>query len=318
MILPAKADRGIVVFWLFPSLLYETRLVVGFGLIVLGAALQFLTVALMLGLVGIVAGNALLLAKGYDNRVDAGGFDPDAHWERVDMEKLQELKDLDRRMRKWDRSAIDVTNWLGAVTFVLVAGGLVAAAVVQSGPLRIVAIDGLALFVPHWITGTRSILRKPGLLVRIGAIEEVLNRARRRLADHQLSFMMLISGGDPPVPSDVKFKVDVAGHHPDFLGLYGQVVINEVQGTSYPYFYVVLVARKGFGLRDVFHGYRTSREITKEFKRQDEVEVFVIRQHTTDESGYHTGPAEAATILFEGLKVSERVAGGAVPSSPPG
>jgi len=318
MILPAKADRGIVVFWLFRSLLYNTRLVVGFGLIVLGFAVQFLAGELILGLVGIVAGNVVFLVKGYDSRVDAGGFDPDTHWERTDVEKLQELKDLDRRMQKWHRSFIDVTNWLGAVTFVLVAGGLVAMAVVQSGSLRIVAIDGLALFVPHWITGTRSILRQPGLLVRIGAIEEVLFRARRRLADHELSLMMLLSGGDSPVPSDVKFKVDVAGHHPDFLGLYGQVVINEVQGTSYPYFYVVLVARQGFGLHDVFRGYQTSPEITKEFKRQDEVEVFVIRQHTTDESGYHTDKGQAVTILFEGLEISERVAGGAVPTSPPG
>jgi len=102
--------------------------------------------------------------------------------------------------------------------------------------------------------------------------------------------------------------VDIEGQHPDFLGLYGQVVLNDVQGTSYPYFYVVLVAKDGFGLRDAYQQFQPDEDITKEFKREDQVEVMVIRQYTTDKSGYHTKPLIANGIFYAGLNVAEEVA----------
>jgi hypothetical protein len=88
------------------------------------------------------------------------------------------------------------------------------------------------------------------------------------------------------------------------------VVINEVQGQSYPYFYVVLVARRDFGLHQAFREFKPGGNITKEFKPQREVEVLIIRQHTTEESGYHTDGDTAKSILLWGLRVAERVAGG--------
>ena len=172
----------------------------------------------------------------------------------------------------------------------------------------ILVLDAAVLLLPHWFTGVRSILRMPGLLVRLEAMEAVLERARRRLKDHEVNLLMLLTGGDVALPEDVKFKVDLAGHQDDFLGLYGQVVINAVQGTSYPYFYVVLVARKGYGLRDVFKAHNPGKDITKEFKYEGEVEVLILRQHTTERSGYHTKPKVAETIFYEGLGLAEKVA----------
>lgn len=309
MILPSEEERGIVVFWVLPSVPYQTRLKIAFLLVAVGFIIQIPTRAVLPGIIGIVLGNLLLLVKGYDNRVDPRGFEPEAHWERAGMEKLDELKALDRKMRKWDESFLDITNPLGGVVFVFVFGGLGAAAWFSRGELQILAIDAIALFAPHWLTGIRAILRRPGLLVRIDAIQGVLQGARRHLEQHNVTPLMLLGGGESPIPEDIKFKVDIADHHPDFLGLYGQVVINEVQGKSYPYFYVVLVARNGFGMRNAFQRFRTTSNITKEFKREGEVEVFIIRQHTTDKSGYHTEPFTASTILREGLKVAEDVAG---------
>ncbi len=312
MILPTRADRGIVVFLLFPSLAYERRLMVSFGLIVVGFGVQIFTTAtfpgLLLGLLLLIAGNALLLVKGYDNRIDWGGFDPDARWERVDIEKLDELRALDKKIKRWDLSAIDVSNPLGVVTFLFVMGGLGALLLLSRGTLKIVALDALVLLVPHWLTGMRSILRTPQLLVRIDTMKEVLNRAVTRLKDHRVTPLLLLRGDEARLPEDVKFKIDIAGQHPDFLGLYGQVVINDVQGKSYPYFYVVLVARKGYGLEDAFRTFRPSDDITKELKREQEVEVMVLRQHTTKTSGYHTKPAVATGIFFAGLNVAEQVA----------
>jgi hypothetical protein len=119
---------------------------------------------------------------------------------------------------------------------------------------------------------------------------------------------MLLPGGAARIPEDVKFRVDLADRDKDFLGLYGQVVINDVQGTSYPYFYVVLVAKQGFGLGTVYREYAPPRNIVKELNTEREVEVLVIRQRTTKTSGYHTKPAAAEEILRQGLALAERVA----------
>lgn len=315
MILPAKSDRGTVVFWLFPSLQYNVRLSIGFVIIGVGLVLQLAGTGLFPGITLVAVGNLLLLVKGYDNRVDLRVFEPEANWERVGMEKLGELRALDKKMRGWDRSMLDVTNPLGAVMLILLLGSLVlifASSVGGEGvvveSVRILVLDAAVLFVPHWLTGVRSILRQPGLLVRIEAIESVLERAKLRLKDHQVTLLMLLGGGQVAMPEDVKFKVEIAGHDPDFLGLYGQVVINEVQGTSYPYFYVVLVARRGFGLRETFDRYVSTSRVTKEFKVEKEVEVMVLRQHTTKRSGYHTKPAVANRIFHEGLDLAEHVA----------
>jgi hypothetical protein len=309
-IFPGKDDRGIVVFWLLPSLSYGTRLAASFALVLVGLAAQMVTGTVLPGVLALAAGNLLLLVKGYDNRVDLKSFDPAIEWERVEVEKLQELADLNRKIRRWDRSALDVSNPLGLVAFVVVAGGLGVVALLFPGERRILAVDGLVLLIPHWLTGIRRILVKPTLLVRVQTIQAVLDDATRRLARHHVQLLMLLRGGEIRIPDDVKFKVELSDRHEDFLGLYGQVVINDVQGTSYPYFYVVLVAKDGFGLRETFDGYRPPEKITKEFKTQDQVEVMVIRQHTTKKSGYHTKPAAAARVFREGLAMAQRAAVG--------
>ncbi len=308
MILPDKQDRGVVVFLVWPSLSYGTRMAVCFVLVVAGFVLEFLTRELFPGVVAIAVGNLLLLVKGYDNRIDFGAFDPEAHWERVEREKLHELKALDAKIKRWDRTGLEVTNPLGLFAFIIVAGGIAAVIVTGSGITRMLGIDAAILFIPHWMTGIRSALRTPGLLIRIEAIESVLERAAHRLAKHRVTLLMLLTGSEAKLPEDVKFKVDIEGQHPDFLGLYGQVVLNDVQGTSYPYFYVVLVAKDGFGLRDAFKRYRPDSDITKEFKQEDKVEVLVIRQYTTEKSGYHTKPLAASSIFYAGLNVAEEVA----------
>ena len=309
-VFPSESDRGVVVFWVLPSLVYGTRLTAAFALALLGLAVQVATGTVLPGVVALAAGNLLLLVRGFDNRVDLAGFDPAVEWERVDIEQLRQLAVLDRKIRRWDRSALDISNPLGLVAFIAVVGGCGVAALAFPGDLRILTVDALVLLVPHWLTGIRRILVKPKLLVRVKMIQDVLDAAARRLARHHVQLLMLLRGGEVRMPDDVKFKVDLADRHEDFLGLYGQVVINEVQGTSYPYFYVVLVAKHGFGMRERFERYRPPEKVTKEFKMQDQVEVFVIRQHTTKKSGYHTKSAAATRIFAEGLTIAEQVASG--------
>lgn len=308
MILPKAEDRGIVSFWFYRSLSYQVRLMLAFTLIVIGLALQAVIEMFLPGAVCILAGTLLLLVRGYHNRVEFGSYDPEAHWETVPMERLAELQEMDRQMVKWDRSLMDISNPLGVILFVMLTGGLIAGAVTTEGLVSFLFLDAMILFLPHWITGQRRLLRLPGLLIQVKSLRNVLQDAQQRLGKHGVAVHMLLAGGDTAIPEDVKFKINITDHDPDFLGLYGQTVLNAVQGTSFPYFYVVLVAKKGYGLRKAFDKYQEPDQITAEFKNQDGVEVFVIRQQTTKRSGYHTKDPAASRIFEEGLTLAEQLA----------
>ncbi|MBN1662731.1 MAG: hypothetical protein JW943_03935, partial [Deltaproteobacteria bacterium] len=160
----------------------------------------------------------------------------------------------------------------------------------------------------HWVTGTRSIMTLPNLLLKTRLIRQLLKDVEGLIARHQVEFFMLLKGSEAKVPDDVKFRVKIQGQLPDFLGFYGQIVTNTVSSSTYPYFYVVLVAKQGFGLRQSFNQYKPPRKIVKEFKEEGDVEVFVIRQHTTKTSGYHTNFKAVRHICLEGLEVAEKAA----------
>jgi len=310
MILPPATDRPIVVFQVWPSLPYRARLFAAFVLIGTGLATQIVTASFLWGALLVAAGNLLVLVSGYDNRVDFGKFDAAAEWVPIERERLAELRRLDRRIRRWDRSALDVTNPLGAAIFVLVTLGLGATAFLVQGPARILVLDAALLLLPHWVTGVRSVLRLPKLLVKIELVQGLLAKLDGALQPHRVHLLALLGGGETPIPQDLKFRVDPAGKPQGFLGLHGQVVLNEVQGRSYPYFYVVLVARRGYGIGEIYGRYRAPGGLTKEFDRKDEVEVLVIRRTTTKTSGYHTDLATAAEILKEGLALAEEAVAG--------
>jgi hypothetical protein len=174
---------------------------------------------------------------------------------------------------------------------------------------HIFAVDAAILLFPHWYTGKRDILSKPKLLQKIRLIKKLLRNVESSLQEqHTIEYFMLLKGKHTKVPNDIKFRVGFENQHPDFLGFYGQIVTNSVSGKVYPYFYVVLVAKKGYGLKRAFDRYSPSRKITKEFKKQGDVEVLVIRQTTTRTSGYYTNNRTMQRIFLEGLNVAGKAA----------
>lgn len=306
-------DRGIVVFRVWKSLAYSKRISLSFGLILSGLIIQFLMEALLPGVLFILAGNLLLIVIGYDNRVSTGKFDPGTAWEKVNKTKFYEIERLHRAMAKWDRSALDITNKLGFITLVLILA--VIAVIYLWGDatadrtLIIIAWDAGLLLLPHWLTGIRSILTKPNLLLKIDKFKTLLDEQKHPwLADYEVDYYMMLAGGDAGIPDDVKIRVNIKNQHENFLGLYGQIVTNEVNGKSYPYFYVVLVARSGFGLEETFQSFSPPRKMTKELKTENDVEVLVIRQTTTKTSGYHTSSKRMSLILKTGVELAAKVA----------
>ncbi len=306
------AQQDTVVYWLWRNLAYPKRMAIAFGLIILGLLLQWYSGEVFAGVIPLIAGNALLLVRGYDNRVEFKGYDPTEQWQRVARSRLSDLKSLDKKMQRWDRSFIDITNPLGVVTFVFLVVAIVllflfASSRAEYEYLLPIPVDAAILFLPHWFTGTRRILRMPGLLIKAETLDRVLKQLRPEQQGDQVEVLMLLKGKEKTLPQDIKIKLAPEDAPKDFLGLYGQVVINPVQGRSYPYFYVVLVARPGLGLKHLADRFSPPAGTVAEYREKDGVEILVLRQFTTKTSGYHTDAEMVRALLDLGLALMHKL-----------
>ncbi len=317
-------QQNIVVFWIWKSLEYWKRMLLGIGCILFGFLIQyFFTSLFWLGLPFLLAGSLFFIVRGYDNTTDFGTFTPTAEWEKVDEDKLLEAEQLARQMRKWDRSFIDISNGLGVFTFIIVfiigLGLYIYGTSERNYGMIALAFDTAVLFIPLWFTGKRDIMTQPNLLLKIKVFKRLLDDVQEETQPHDVEYFMLLKGKDEQtkVPSDVKLRVKVKDEDPDFLGFYAQIVINSVSGKKYPYCYVVLVAKQGYGLKKAYKRYTPPdtgflsffhTEFLKEFKEEDDVEVFVLRQKTTKTSGYHTKDHDMKNIFLAGLHLTEQVA----------
>ena len=259
-----------------------------------------------------MAANSPLIVRGYDNRVKFGKYSPSYGWEQADESKIQEVEQFVKKMKKWDRSLIDISNGLGKFSLIvwLIVFGVIGLMGYFDGnmPFLTIAVDAFLLFFPHWVTGTRSIQTQPNLLFKINLIKRLLKRRdiASRMQHHEIEYFLLLKGVEErKVPEDVKLRVNIHNQNQDFLGYYGQIVINRIGDKKYPYFYVVLVAKKRYGLKTAFTSYHPPSKIIKEFKTEGDVEVLVIRQKTTKTSGYHTKDRDIRRLFLEGLNLAE-------------
>lgn len=305
-------EQGIVVFHFRPAMPYGKRVAVSFTLIAAGLVIQALTGIFLAGAPVLLAGSLLLCVRGYHNRVESGSFNPDAAWENVDIQRLRDLQEIDKKMLRWNRSFMDVTNSWGVITLILVVGPAFFSVVhhlefghgIFAPAVEMLLFNALTLLTPHWVTGTRRILRLPKLMVKVEALQALLDNAERMVKADQVTVMMLLKG-KTKIPEDVKLQIQIPDASKEFLGMYVQVVTNDVKGTSYPYVYVVLVAKRGYGLEQATIGIAPPKGVIKEYKEQDDVEIVVVRQQTTKTSGYHTKSSRASEIFTNGLNMAK-------------
>ena len=112
-------DQSLIVFKIWKSLSYKVRVSIGLACILTGFGIQYSTLAILPGVVPIFAGNLLLLPRGYTRRCNLGVFNPSAEWEKVKKNKLDELLQFERKVKRWDRSLIDISNPLGFIFFLI-------------------------------------------------------------------------------------------------------------------------------------------------------------------------------------------------------
>lgn len=330
MWLPAAERTGEIHFRFARSLPYRRRLQVAFGLMFAGLAVQ---IALLgggswaLGLPLSLVGVALLIVAGYRNSEETTG--PAESWRSARRVEVGRILEISRKQRRWDQDAVDITNGTGfmALLGVVMVLALVTVIVPElemvgngTAPggapdwlprLRYMLLADFAIMLlPFWFTGTRSVLKNNKLVNKaklLLAIDEDFARLKRdgEVFDFQLQ---TVPTGEKSghMPVDVKAAIRFPGGPPEFLGLQMQVAINSVEGSDYPYFYCVLVAKTGFGKLRVAP---PPRGLVVEPSTETDVQVVVIRQQTTKKSGYHTDQEAARRILGFSLEQARGLVG---------
>lgn len=306
------SDAANLEFKSFRSLDYRSRWLWMAGLVVAGLAAQAAFLSPWPGVPFLIGAVVLSWVVGFDAKVDRRSFHHDQAWETVPFERIAEIEKLDRKVQRWDASALDVSG-CGAVVFLVVGAACVAAwallrEVVGPSVGAIVAVDAGLLLLPQWFSGMRGAFRQPDLMIKVEHVREVVRRAGPSIAKHgTLKAILLMSGKDESrVPIDLKIAVVPEDAPEGFHGVQGQVVLNRVQGKPHPYFYCVVVAKEGSDLLRVAESVPKPAGILDEWKRENGVDVSVIRQRTTRTSGYHTKPARSAEILATALEVASR------------
>jgi hypothetical protein len=305
-LLLSKSEQGVVVFHIWKNLSYSLRILISMSLILVGLFLQYQTMQVIPWILFVLAGNMLLLVKGYDNRIKLGTYNADSEWVTSDREHLTKLVELNAKVKRWDVSALDITSGLGFFAFLGIIGLVIIlfatdAFILVSTSVMLV-LNLAALVLPHWFTGIKRITTLPNIVNKAKLFLSISDDFHAHLVNDSVSFLMLLRGKDQKLPLDVKMKIKFRDQPQDFLGFYAQIALNNVQGQDYPYFYVVLVSKQSAELikrkEQIVH---LPENVISEYSCQDGNEILVIRQYTTNKSGYFTDNNAVAKIFKAGL-----------------
>ena len=303
-----KSEQGTLVFHIIKPLKYPYRISLSLLLIISGFLIQFFYYATFPGLFLVLSGNLLMLVKGYDNRLKMGKLSNYSKWENIGNEKVNKLVEMHKKIISWDRSALDITNvlgfWMFFILSIIVIILLINGAEYYNKSYLILAFNIIVLIIPHWFTGVKKILTLPTLIMKINLLNKLLTTHQQGLNKLNNEFLVQLNGESQSklLPHDIKIRVSAENAPEGFLGLYGQIAVNNVNGVKYPYFYVVLVAKPEFNLVDKTKSYKPPVNIIKEYTAQTDVDVLIIRQFTTTTSGYQTKETAINSIFSEGLQ----------------
>lgn len=310
-ILPDPRRQGDIKFIFFKKLAYITRIKFILGLFVVGLLTQLL-LNFWFGLAYLGLATALSLIEGYADKARLKGAE---EWKQVTPDEYKKVKSKQKQLEKWDRDCFDITNSLGVAIFVSVALFCFVIWIMLEcdGQERLALFWGWDVFVilaPHWITGTRSFLRKDRLIIKIELLEKIMDYLRSP-SDIQVLPMLSVRQAekDGRVPIDARLMVRYLDAPKDFLGLQIQVSINSVQGKDYPYLYCVLIAKPDKRILNFDDETirKLPRNISFEKRTTSDVDVIVIRQRTTRTSGYYTKLRASRFIVQTSLNLMRQL-----------
>ncbi|NLB77405.1 MAG: hypothetical protein GX796_00755 [Clostridiaceae bacterium] len=309
---PSPEDQDAIKFYLFKTLSYTTRMLLYLGCIIFGFLLQIITVNIWPGVILLIFASLLILVKGYSTKPTPASRQYEDSWAKTNMEKVHQINQIKQNINKWDKDALDISNGLGCVTFILVFIAIsFICVVIATGVSGLVAgifiVDSIILLASIWFNGMKTKGHQEILYIKtdlVVELEKYFEKIKNPGENHIPSMILAKDKEGKEFPTDCRFNIVFENSPADFYGIQAQININVVSSASYPYFYCVITAKEGFGLEQYTSRLVIPKGITIEFSKDEGAEVIVIRQRTTKNSGYHTKINACNNILEFSLSLS--------------
>lgn len=305
-------------FLVLPDLSYTNRLIVVIAALALFPTFATLTqenwndqnartVYIIATIILIITIHAFLWVKSIDLTIK-DGFNANAKWVLVDESTYTNMKLIKQKMLKWDLNPLDFSNKLGVLCFfgiplipVFIAG------VTGNNYLTYISLISILLFCPQFFSGMLSPEFRNNLFFKIRWIDSLVKKASIELTGCKIGYYLQLSGKEHKTPYDVKIRINVDNLPKEFLGLFGQISINTVSNSAYPYFYMVLIAKEGFNLKTKIKQIDVQDSDLLEFSGENGVEIAVLRQRTTKYDGYYTSIKDMKRILSTGIALTQSI-----------
>jgi hypothetical protein len=311
---PAPEQRDSIRFHFAKGLTYGARRNLILGCLFAGLILQIIMVHIFPGILFLLIAVLLGMVQGFDSRIRLKNYKNDETWTEVPIEKIREIEKVRQKSLSWDRDSLDITNSYGCMIFILtlvlgIIFCIVAGLFAQDINVTIIlAIDFLILTIPFYFTGVRWALKQGNLPIKVKLLLSLHSYFEKVRIESETFIPMLLLAREKEnktIPVDVKFQIRYKGLPPDhFYGLQSTVNLNLVQGTSYAYFYCVLVAKPDFGLKRYKDMVKESKRVMCEYQQQTDAEVIVIRHPTSKTSGYFTDDDACKEILSAAMNAA--------------
>ncbi|KPL15681.1 hypothetical protein AMJ74_00960 [candidate division WOR_3 bacterium SM1_77] len=277
-------------------------------LIVAGFLIQTSTRNILAGMPFILMCLLLNLIKGVSIKAVAPN---ELGWKEVTPDRIDQVLTHCRKIKKFRSQNLGC--FIGFVIALIVFGSFAFSLLESlSLPFSFLAavIDAAVLFSGLILSGRKSAWMPHALDVKAEIVQRIIQSPIVKNDPDLLGTPYLEIGHteDGDYPNDTRIMIKFKDAPDAFIGLQGQISINTVKSSAYPYFYTVLIARPEFRLLDKFKSLKISLDnITLETKKTGEVDVVVIRQTTTKTSGYHTAQKMQDYILLNSIKMAKKL-----------
>jgi len=314
---PSPEDQDTIQFYLFRNLSYTARMILYICLIVSGFITQIITVSIWPGAVFLIFAVFVNLVKGYSSApTHKSEIKSGDDWSMTSMDKILRINQIKENINKWDKDALDISNGMGCMFFGVAAVALILlfAVLMEQSGVKVAAIfmvDAVILILSLWFNGMRIKGHQHLLYIKTDLIIELEKHFRKIKKEGEEFVPSLLLAKDKEgkeFPTDCRFNI-VFDHAPaDFYGILAQININVIESSKYPYFYCVLTAKAGFGLKEYMRRRDDiPKSIIMEHSEDKEAEVIVIRQRTTKNTGYHTKINTCKSIMEIALNISRNI-----------
>jgi hypothetical protein len=284
----------------------KLRILLSVLLIGTGFIFQLSSKNILVGLPFIIACVIINLLKG----VSIKKVIPESvKWQEVTPEKIDQILSQCRKIKKFrSKDAGCFIIFVFVLMFVLAFSLPILSELSIPFALIATVVNAFILFAGLALSGRKSAWMPHALDIKARIVKRIINTSyiKNDPVLQAVPYLEIGNAKDGSFPNDTRILIRFKGAPKEFIGLQGQISINTVKGKPYPYFYVVLIARRGFDLFKKF-GKHNLDKLVIERKRTEEADVIVIRQKTTKTSGYHTNEGVQDYILESCVTLAKSV-----------